>query len=385
MSEETILIVDSDPASLNFLSHLLAGKGYKVLQADQGRDGMMLAWHDLPYLVLFDPALNDMQAEEFVKKLRRDPRTEKTPIIAISSDRTPQKKDFLLGIGVTECYFKDRDLVKKLEAVLTRFVDRLTVPEEMTGGYLIVFMSAKGGTGTSSLCANYAMSIAEQKPDDAVVVVDLVLPLGSLASILGNEGRLDLVSLAEMPPEKITKDFLRKNLPNFPLWKTHLLPGASHPERSNELKVAQIPEIISTLQAIYDYVIIDLGRSLSRISLPIILQADLLVLVVSNDQSTVTLTKVICEFLREQGIIDHKLFVILNRAIGLEGLTKPEIEEMLDLEVRTSLPHMRGDFTLANNLHQPVRAKYPQAAISLELKETALEMISLMSEMRPRE
>ena len=151
------------------------------------------------------------------------------------------------------------------------------------------------------------------------------------------------------------------------------------------MNIAQIPEIISTLQAIYDYVIIDLGRSLSRISLPIIMQADLLALVVSNDQSTVTLTKVIGEFLREQGVEDQKLYVILNRAIGLEGLTKSEIEEILDLEVRTSLPHMRGDFTLANNLHQPVRSKYPHAAVSLELKETALEMISLMDEMRTRE
>jgi pilus assembly protein CpaE len=385
MSEATILIVDSDPASLKFLSQLLTGKGYKVLQADQGREGITQAWRELPSLVLFDPALNDMHAEEFIKELRQDPRTEKTPILAISSDRTPQKKDMLLEIGVTECHFKDRDLVNTLPEVLASFLESSTTPGEPSGGYLIVFMSAKGGTGTSSLCANYAMSVAEQKPDETVAVVDLVLPLGSLASILGHEGRLDLVSLAEMSPEKITKDFLRKNLPNFPLWKTHLLPGASHPERSNELNVAQIPEIISVLQAVYDYVVIDLGRSLSRISLPIIMQADLLALVVSNDQSTVTLTKVICEFLREQGITDQKLYVILNRAIGLEGLTKPEIEDRLDLKIRTNLPHMRGDFTLANNLHQPVRTKYPQDAISLELKETTLEMISLMSDMRPRE
>lgn len=383
MSEKTVLIVDSDPASLYFLSQLIAGKGYKVLQAGQGSDGMMLAWRNLPHLVLFDPALDDMPAEEFVKKLHLDPRTERTPILAISSDLTPQKKDSLLGAGVTECHFKDRDLVNKLPGVLTHFLGGTPAPGEPKGGYLIVFMSAKGGTGTSSLCANYAMSVAEQKPDKTVVVVDLVLPLGSLASILGSESRLDLVSIAEMPPEKITKEFLRNNLPDFPFWKTHLLPGASHPERSNELNIAQIPEIISALQAAYDYVVIDLGRSLSRISLPIIMQADLLAIVVSNDQSTVSLTKVICEYLREQGITDPKMYVILNRAIGLEGLTKKEIEERLDLSVRTNLPHMRGDFTLANNLHQPVRSKYPEAAISLELKETALEMITLTSKMRP--
>ena len=122
MSEKTVLIVDSDPASLYFLSQLIAGKGYKVLQAGQGSDGMMLAWRNLPHLVLFDPALDDMPAEEFVKKLHLDPRTERTPILAISSDLTPQKKDSLLGAGVTECHFKDRDLVNKLPGVLTHFL-----------------------------------------------------------------------------------------------------------------------------------------------------------------------------------------------------------------------------------------------------------------------
>jgi len=383
MPDRFILIVDSDHVSLNFLTQLLVSKEFKVIGVDRGKDGINHAWRDLPHLILFDPTLKDMDAEEFVKNLRRDPRTKKTPILAICSDLSSQKKDMLLEIGVTECYVKDRNLVNKLPEVLARFISGSTSPEETAGGYLIVFMSAKGGTGTSSLCANYAMSVAEQIPDKTVVVVDLVLPLGSLASILGSESKLDLVSVAEMDPEQVTKEYLRKNLPNFPLWKTHLLPGASHPERSNELNVAQIPEIISALQAAYDYVIIDLGRSLSRISLPIILQADLLAVVVSNDESTVTLTKIICEYLREQGIADNKLFVILNRAIGLEGLTKPEIEEILDLKVRTSLPHMRGDFTLANNLHQPIRTKYLQTAISLELKDTALEMISLTSEMRP--
>jgi len=385
MPEKTVLIVDSDLVSLNFLTQLLVGKEYKVLGAGRGKDGINLAWRDLPHLILFDPTLNDMPAEEFVKKLRQDPRTKNTIILAICSDLTSQMKDTLMEIGVTECYSKDRDLVNKLPEVLPRFLAESTASEEQAGGYLIVFMSAKGGTGTSSLCANYAMSVAEQIPDKAVVVVDLVLPLGSLASILGNESKLDLVSIAEMAPEQVTKGYLRKSLPNFPLWKIHLLPGASHPERSNELNVARIPEIISALQAAYDYVIIDLGRSLSRISLPIIMRADLLAVVVSNDESTVTLTKIICEYLREQGIADNKLYVILNRAIGLEGLTKPEIEEILDLEVRTSLPHMRGDFTLANNLHQPIRTKYLQTAISLELKGTALEMISLTSELRPME
>jgi len=64
------------------------------------------------------------------------------------------------------------------------------------GGRLIVFLSAKGGSGTSSLCANIATNIALYKPDSHVAVVDMVLPIGSIANIVGYQGDLNLVSMA---------------------------------------------------------------------------------------------------------------------------------------------------------------------------------------------
>jgi len=65
-----------------------------------------------------------------------------------------------------------------------------------------------------------------------------------------------------------------------------------------------------------------IGRSLSRISLPLIQKADLIILVVSTDQSTVKLTKTVWDYLQSQGVDNQKIYAILNRAVRLEGLTK---------------------------------------------------------------
>ena len=58
-------------------------------------------------------------------------------------------------------------------------------------GPLLIFLSAKGGTGTSSLCANFAMNIQQEHPDARVVVADLVLPIGLIGPIVGEDGTLN--------------------------------------------------------------------------------------------------------------------------------------------------------------------------------------------------
>jgi pilus assembly protein CpaE len=185
-----------------------------------------------------------------------------------------------------------------LTGVLKDLQPRHTTPPR-EGGSLIVFLSAKGGTGTSSLCANLAMGMAEEQPQARLVVVDLVLPIGSIAGIVGYEGDQNVVSLSKLPPSATTIEFLQEDLPMIPEWGFHLLAGSPDPELGNELDVMRIEDIVLALQQAYDHVVIDLGRSLSRISLPLIQRADLLAMIVAADTSTVTLSRSVWEFLQQ--------------------------------------------------------------------------------------
>ena len=90
--------------------------------------------------------------------------------------------------------------------------------------------------------------------------------------------------------------------------------------------------------------------------------------------TTVTLTKKFWSYLSAQGYPAEKMFPILNRAVGLEGVTKAEAEKLLGLEIRLMMPYMMGNFTLANNQNMPVLIKFPNDTASLVLKQAALEM-----------
>jgi pilus assembly protein CpaE len=381
MSNKTILVVDPDIASLNFLIRMVKEGGYFAMAANSGKEGLIVAWRDRPDLIIFDPVLQDISPEEFLLKLRRDLRSTNIPVLALSSSHNPVVQESCLKAGCNEYMLKSGEIVTTLPRMITRLLGS-TRELAKEGGYLIVFLSAKGGTGTSSLCANFAMAIHHSKPEARVAVIDMVLPIGSIAPIVGYQGGVDLISVTEMPTAETTGEYFQRHLPELELWQFQLLAGSPDPERANDLKVARIPEVVSALQKAFDFVVVDLGRSLSRISLPIIQNADLAVLIMSTDQSTITLTKKILDYLHAQGIDSRNVYAILNRAVGLEGLTKTEAEKIINLPIKTAIPYMGSNFVLANNLNQPIIRKYPEDTASIVFRDVAGDMIKTAANLR---
>jgi len=379
---KSVLILDENIASRNFLANMFLEKQFRVTVAASGKEALIDAWRDGPDLILFDPVLSDLKIEDFIQKLRNDPRTLQTSLVALSSDPSPALKEACRNAGVYEYLAKSAQAIPALEETLTRLFGTEKPTETVNRdvekvGLLITFLSAKGGTGTSSLCANLAMNIKLAQPEARIVVADLVLPIGSIAPIVGYEGGLNLATVADLPSVQTSVEYLHKNLPQPELWHFQLLPGSPDPQHGNILKGDRINEIVETLRSAYDFIILDIGRSLSRISLPLIQKADLITLIVSTDQSTIKLTKTVWDYLQTQGIDNQNIYVILNRALGLEGLTKMEAEETLGLTIKTTIPYMGGNFALANNLHQPITTKYPTDTASIILKETAENMVKL--------
>ncbi|MEW6400771.1 MAG: response regulator [Chloroflexota bacterium] len=381
MAAKKILIVDSDAASRNFIARQLQEQNYEVLQAGSGKEGLISAWRDRPDLIIAEPVLADLKGEELAHKLRQDARTAAVPLIALSSDASVARIRSSQDAGFNEYIVKSGEAITALNEAVGRLLG-LSAGGAREGGLLIVFLSAKGGTGVSSLCANFAMTIAHSQPEARVAVADLVLPIGSVAPIVGYTGETNIVTASDMSPQETTVDFFHKYLTELSEWKFHLLAGSPDPESSNHLKSERIWDIISTLRAGYEYVLVDLGRSLSRISLPLIQNADLSVLIVSADLSAVMLTKTLWEYLKNKGIQPNSVYPILNRAVGIEGLTKPEAEKILDFEIKTAMPYLGSNFTVANNQHLPFSLKFPKDTAAIVFKETTRAMVDLARRLR---
>ncbi len=79
-----ILIIDDEMDTRRTLEKGLSAKGYSVITARNGNDGITSAKSDYPDLIILDRALGDMLGEEVAGELKRDPQTENIPIIFLS-------------------------------------------------------------------------------------------------------------------------------------------------------------------------------------------------------------------------------------------------------------------------------------------------------------
>jgi CheY-like chemotaxis protein len=372
----SILVIDGDASSRNYLEVMLRKNGYSVLTASLGREGLISAWKDKPDLIILDPVMSDLDGLELVKRLHQDRRTANVPCVALSSRQDSQDMNALLSAGCNEYLTKSSQALQRILELIPRLLQgKPTTP--IKRGILVAFLSPKGGTGTSSLCANIAMCLGSEKTENRVAVMDLVLPIGSIADIVGYNDRLNIVTVTMQDPAQTTPVYFKDNLPQIPNWFLHLLAGSPDPDSANKLVVNRLGEIVNSVLASYDFVFVDMGRALSRISLPIIQKADVIALIVGTDLTSAILTQTVCEYLKNQGVDSRRLYPLQNRAVGLEGLTKPEFEQMTGIQIRLTMPYMSGNFTIANNRHEPVITKFPNDSSTFTLKQAATQIKEL--------
>jgi CheY-like chemotaxis protein len=381
MPGRKILIIDADLTSRHYLGNALRQGGYEILMAGSGKDGLVAAWRDRPDAILIDPVMPDVSGEELATRLRSDPRMTHVPLIALSSDAAAARRESCLQAGFSDFIPKSPQLLPALGGSLARYLAR-EKPLTREGGLLFTFLSAKGGIGTSSLCANIAMHMAEAHPQKSVVVADLVLPIGSIAGIVGHEGEPNLVSIAEMPAIDTTPEFLRSGLLKLENWQFRVLPGSPNPQRAAELPVGRIAEIVASLKLAFDYVVLDVGRSLSRFIVDLIHESDLIVMIAGADVTSVNLTTTVWRYLQDNGFQPASVFVITNRPVGLQGLTKAEAEETIGLPIKAGMPYLAENMSLANNQHHPYAINFPGDTASIVMQDAAQQMIGLAEKLR---
>ena len=99
MANELILIVEDNPQSLKLLRDILQIKGYQTLETETGEEGVRLARERRPTLILMDiqrPGINGIEA---LQRLRADPLTSATPVIAVTASVMTQDRSRIMAAG----------------------------------------------------------------------------------------------------------------------------------------------------------------------------------------------------------------------------------------------------------------------------------------------
>ncbi len=76
-----VLVVDDDESSLELSKRILSKRGYSVMTADNGADGVEMAQNELPDIIVLDIIMPGMDGWQVLEKLREIPETAGIPII----------------------------------------------------------------------------------------------------------------------------------------------------------------------------------------------------------------------------------------------------------------------------------------------------------------
>ncbi|MBN1508318.1 MAG: response regulator transcription factor [Sedimentisphaerales bacterium] len=122
----TVLIVEDDPAMLRGLRDNFEAKGYYVLTAVDGRQGLETALKEKPDLILLDIMLPGINGYEVCSRVRE--RDLEMPIIMLTAK--DQESDIVLGLNLgADDYVTKPFSIKELMARAEAFMRRRKEPE----------------------------------------------------------------------------------------------------------------------------------------------------------------------------------------------------------------------------------------------------------------
>jgi len=94
-----ILCIEDNEQNLYLVTYLLTSKGYEVLQAREGREGIDVAIRCKPDLILLDIQLPSMDGYAVARTLRANPDLLTVPIVAVTSYAMVGDRDKALNSG----------------------------------------------------------------------------------------------------------------------------------------------------------------------------------------------------------------------------------------------------------------------------------------------
>jgi two-component system cell cycle response regulator DivK len=106
----------------SMLSRRLRRKGYEVLVATDGQEGIAMTQRELPDLVLMDLSLPDLDGWEATRRLKKDARTQHIPVIALTAHAMSGDREKAIDAGCDEYDTKPIEL-RRLLSKMVRFVE----------------------------------------------------------------------------------------------------------------------------------------------------------------------------------------------------------------------------------------------------------------------
>lgn len=333
---QTILIIDDDIDTLKLVGIMLERKGFRILASTTGEKGLKLVQNENPDLILLDVMMPDISGFDITRTIRSNPETEAIPIIMFTARSQVDDKVEALEAGADAYITKParpRELFAQVNSILKRSPGRPGAAGAIAAGKgkLIGVTAAKGGLGISTLATNLAIEIHKQS-GKSTILSDFRPGQGTISMDLDVQNTTGMIKLLEEEGD------LSEQLPGLVLEhksgiKT-LLSTYQPADSKFSSRVDRFHDIAQELQHLADYVVLDLGPSLSPVASRVLPECDKILICLEPSPANITQTRIMIQDLINRGIGEGRfLTVLINRQRSGVQLSWEQAENQLERKI----------------------------------------------------
>ncbi|MDH5454116.1 MAG: phosphate regulon transcriptional regulator PhoB, partial [Paracoccaceae bacterium] len=120
MQAPCVLVVEDEPAQREILAYNLEAEGFRVTQASDGEEALLLVSEEVPDLIVLDWMLPNVSGIEICRRLKLRPETKSVPILMLSA--RSEEVDLVRGLetGADDYMVKPYSVVELMARVRTQ-------------------------------------------------------------------------------------------------------------------------------------------------------------------------------------------------------------------------------------------------------------------------
>jgi pilus assembly protein CpaE len=260
----------------------------------------------------------------------------KTPVLLCSHNMEPEFLIRVMQAGIREFLPLPLDRAD-LEAAVNRVwvtLKRQKAPVQDKRGHVIVVTGHKGGSGSTTVAVNLAVSLAELTTEQ-MVLVDLGRPFPDVGNFLDLEPTYSILDLARNLSE-VDQSFIQRIVQPYGN-NLMILHGCADFREQDSIELDALEKIFAILRGLYKYIIVDLSHWMDDFFLRVVMEAEMVLMLTGLTVPDLRNLKRLWPALMEW-YDRRKIKLVVNRYDRSYGLQLRDVEQMIQQPVFATLP-----------------------------------------------